>query len=279
MKYLNLGCGSNYSSKSEWTNLDFSTKEKDVIGYNLLQGIPFDSSSFDLIYHSHVLEHFSKESGKSMLEECFRVLKKGGVLRIAIPDLEVIITNYLKFLKEGCESPENKLVYANYNWTLIELFDQMVRSESGGQMAEWFRSTEIINDEFVNARIGIEATKIRAQIASEKKSETPTLIESKLSFKEKLKRNILCRFFSEYEIKTPESKRFEEIGKFRLGGEIHQWMYDRYSLNKLLGELDFSEFTIRTASESFIENWSEYELDSLGGQVKKPDSLFVEVKK
>jgi predicted SAM-dependent methyltransferase len=67
MKYLNLGCGSHYSTATEWTNLDFTSLDNNVIAHNLLTGIPFEDNSFDLVYHSHVLEHFSKEDGEKRL--------------------------------------------------------------------------------------------------------------------------------------------------------------------------------------------------------------------
>ena len=68
MKYLNLGCGSHYSTATEWTNLDFTSLDNNVIAHNLLIGIPFEDNSFDLVYHSHVLEHFSKEDGETFIE-------------------------------------------------------------------------------------------------------------------------------------------------------------------------------------------------------------------
>jgi predicted SAM-dependent methyltransferase len=84
MNYLNLGCGKRYHCN--WTNVDFTAIGEDVIGHNLLNGIPFKDESFDAIYHSHVLEHFSKNDGLAFIRECFRVIRIGGVIRIAVPD-------------------------------------------------------------------------------------------------------------------------------------------------------------------------------------------------
>ena len=78
MKYLNLGCGSSFLTMSEWTNLDFTSSGESVIAHNLLNGIPYSDNYFDLVYHSHVLEHFSKDDGEAFIAECFRVLKPGG---------------------------------------------------------------------------------------------------------------------------------------------------------------------------------------------------------
>jgi len=64
--------------------------------------------------------------------------------------------------------------------------------------------------------------------------------------------------------------------QFRKQGEIHQWMYDRYSLKKMLEEIGFKTVEKRTAFTSYINNWSEFKLDGENGEVRKPDSLFIE---
>ncbi len=74
------------------------------------------------------------------------------------------------------------------------------------------------------------------------------------------------------------SKEFK-IGKFRLGGEIHQWMYDRYSLSELLNKVGFVDIKVCSAFESEIPNWQNYQLETINGVVRKPDSLFIEAKK
>lgn len=66
------------------------------------------------------------------------------------------------------------------------------------------------------------------------------------------------------------------IGKFRLEGEIHQWMYDRYSLTYILKNIGFDQVTIRDASNSFCPEWSSYRLDQTDGIARKPDSLYIE---
>lgn len=56
--------------------------------HNLHYGIPLEDQTADFIFSSHFLEHLDRASGRRLLEECFRVLKGDGVLRIAVPDLE-----------------------------------------------------------------------------------------------------------------------------------------------------------------------------------------------
>ena len=54
MQCLNLGCGDRYHP--DWTNINFTSTGGGVIAHNLKQGIPFPDESFDVVYHSHVLE-------------------------------------------------------------------------------------------------------------------------------------------------------------------------------------------------------------------------------
>ena len=57
----------------------------------------FKNDSVDLIYASHVFEYFDRLQTKKVLREWKRVLTKGGILRIAIPDFENIVKVYLKY--------------------------------------------------------------------------------------------------------------------------------------------------------------------------------------
>lgn len=54
----------------------------------------FESNSVDLIYACHVLEHISHQYTKRTLEEWNRVLKKGGTLRLAVPDFDRLLSIY-----------------------------------------------------------------------------------------------------------------------------------------------------------------------------------------
>jgi predicted SAM-dependent methyltransferase len=56
----------------------------------------FDDNSATLIYSSHSFEYFDRNEGVNVLKEWFRVLKKGGVLRLAVPDFDALINIYKK---------------------------------------------------------------------------------------------------------------------------------------------------------------------------------------
>ncbi len=56
----------------------------------------FANGSVDLIYASHLLEHFGRHQVEGVLKEWYRVLKPSGVLRLAVPDFEKVVEVYLK---------------------------------------------------------------------------------------------------------------------------------------------------------------------------------------
>ncbi|ACB49866.1 probable glycosyl transferase, group 1 [Crocosphaera subtropica ATCC 51142] len=253
MKYLNLGCGSHFHP--DWTNVDFVSTQEGIIAHDLRQGIPFEDASFDVVYHSHVLEHFSQREGKRFLEECHRVLRPYGLIRVVVPDLEQIAKLYLKALEKASQGSLEWA--ANYHWILLEMFDQVARHQSGGEMAAYLADETIPNESFVIKRIGAEGENLIKLLRPLKSQLQPPL-----SF-------------------NPETDDLEEtalkIGKFRLGGEVHQWMYDRYSLQRLLTKTGFSDFKVCQANESNIPDFKQFGLDvQPDGRVRKPDSLFVE---
>jgi predicted SAM-dependent methyltransferase len=264
VKYLNLGCGHHFSKRVEWTNIDFISEHKDVLSHNLLKGIPFPDSSFDVVYHSHVLEHFSKQDGVFLIKECYRVLKPNGIIRIAIPDLEQIVRQYLRLLDAGIENPREAKIEADYNWMLIEMYDQTVRNKSGGMMAEYLFQEKIPNDAFVFDRIGEEGKQIRHAFLS----RAQTILTTKEQVKRGIKK-VLSLF------KNTLTERYG-LGKFRLKGEIHQWMYDSYSLTKLLETTGFQAVKKQNAFTSYIKDWEQFNLDGKEGIIRKPDSLFIE---
>ena len=51
---------------------------------------------FDVVRMQHVFEHFTLEDGRIVLKNCAKLLKKGGIILITVPDLEIHIRNYLR---------------------------------------------------------------------------------------------------------------------------------------------------------------------------------------
>lgn len=88
---LHLGCG--YTILPGFINLDI----RDIDGIDKVSEVyplPYKDNTFDLIYGSHLLEHFPRDKTLFILKEWVRVLRKGGTLRLSVPSLEALIKIY-----------------------------------------------------------------------------------------------------------------------------------------------------------------------------------------
>jgi predicted SAM-dependent methyltransferase len=70
------------------------------VHHDLNFGLPFADDSVDYLYASHILEHFYPDLGERILRDAHRVLKKGGRIRICVPDLKHAVDLYLAGQKE-----------------------------------------------------------------------------------------------------------------------------------------------------------------------------------
>ncbi len=112
---LNLGCGSQVHDG--WVNVDYAVGARlakmplfralnkrlrlfqlswdhRIYVHDLTRPFPWAGESVDAVYSSHMLEHLTRAQGREFLRECHRVLRKGGVIRIIVPDLHVLVEEY-----------------------------------------------------------------------------------------------------------------------------------------------------------------------------------------
>ena len=103
---LHVGAGG--SILKNWINTDYEHIEKETIFLDASKKFDIPDQTFDFIYAEHLFEHLNIEGQINMLAECKRVLRKGGVLRIATPNLNFLLqitqggkddflSNYLKW--------------------------------------------------------------------------------------------------------------------------------------------------------------------------------------
>lgn len=90
---LHLGCGSR-NFGSDWDHIDGGYFEH-LVGNNIVDLSQYDDDSVSLIYASHVLEYFDREYAQEVLGEWYRVLKRNGCLRVAVPDFRAMAKLYV----------------------------------------------------------------------------------------------------------------------------------------------------------------------------------------
>jgi predicted SAM-dependent methyltransferase len=92
--YLNLGSGPRGIDDAHWINVDgFSDKNVQFL-IDLNRPLPFPDGCLDGVFSEHVIEHFSLEDGEQIMKGVRTTLREGGVVRIVVPDAELIMRKY-----------------------------------------------------------------------------------------------------------------------------------------------------------------------------------------
>lgn len=73
--------------------IDFAAKAN-IRHADAVKGLPLPMNSVSVFYSSHVLEHLDQIDANIFLEEAYRVLLPGGVIRLAVPDLRKQVAKY-----------------------------------------------------------------------------------------------------------------------------------------------------------------------------------------
>lgn len=92
VKKLQLGSGRNHLSG--WLNTDYLAKPPHFLCVDVCKRLPFADNQFDRIFSEHMIEHIRQEDGWHLVQECFRILKPGGRVRLETPDLEKMCRLY-----------------------------------------------------------------------------------------------------------------------------------------------------------------------------------------
>jgi predicted SAM-dependent methyltransferase len=129
---INIGCG--LSGISGWHNFDNSPTitlsrvpvlnralktpawPRDVRRYDVRKGLPFSDGTVSYIYSSHTFEHFTPADSLGIAKDCYRVLARGGILRIVVPDLALIVRDYLADSRPQAAQEMLSKLSLNHSW-------------------------------------------------------------------------------------------------------------------------------------------------------------------
>ena len=92
VRKLQIGSGNNIIDG--WLNSDFLPYSHNVLHLDATKKFPFANDTFDYIFSEHMIEHVTYSDGMAMLNECHRVLRNNGTIRITTPDLQFLIDIY-----------------------------------------------------------------------------------------------------------------------------------------------------------------------------------------
>ena len=177
VKRLNWGCGEH--PEPGWINSDVKHTPGIDISCDIRAGLPLDDESVDYAVSIHALPEIPYPDLVPVLRELRRVLKPGGVLRLALPDLDKGIRAYLNqdgdyFLipDEDAETIGGKfilqMVWYGYSRSLFthDFTEEILRKAGFSELAQCeFRKTasrfpEIVElDSREKESLFIEATK------------------------------------------------------------------------------------------------------------------------
>lgn len=269
---LNIGCGA--TAHPDWLNLDMVALHPLAVVCDLRRGLPLAANAADACYSSHVLEHLTRAEADPFIAEQFRVLRPNGVIRVVVPDLEVMCRDYLDHL--GALRAGATLRAFAYRFTLLEMFDQVARDRSGGELIDIYRAARGADVEHIRRRHGAEAEPF---LNGAKAAGDVPAVRARPAWARRLRRlrrGIAARMLGI--IGGAEMRQALATGLFRHSGEVHRVMYDGHAVTSLLQRHGFADIRVVGPCESRIPGFASFTLDapSADAPPRKPDSLYVE---
>ncbi len=119
-----------------------------VVRANVARSIPVEDTTADYVYSSHMVEHLSRWECARFIRECRRVLRPGAILRIATPDLERMIRDYVDgtspFLASRAVTAADAfcLEYRAYENPDSNPVSRLARKLAGGDSHQWLYDHE-----------------------------------------------------------------------------------------------------------------------------------------
>ena len=179
---LHVGCG--HVIVSGWLNMSYEKREEYGrlkkknnafwLNYKLPNRLPFEDESIQYLAGSHFIEHLDLNEGMEFFKEAFRIMKRGGMIHISCPDLDIYVQNYVQRNRSFFEHPliQEACTFKNAG-TFGALF--IAKAYDSGGAHRWFYDFESLKN--VLERTGFEEvkkiTRLNSQIPDMEKIELP----------------------------------------------------------------------------------------------------------
>lgn len=265
----------------EWNQVRFTSlplpEGPSLINHRLDEPLPFDDELFDAIYSFHVIEHLRPRPNEHLMHDMYRLLKPGGIYRVATPDLEFLATEYLQRLHEQMAS-ESVETCARYQWALCNLIDQSTREISGGEMLEVICRREFSEEHVRHMNGDMLRYLFPGSLPTTPQSAlTPTPFVSPNMPRRALRalRRIAKAITRPLRSPSPPGRSYLELAY-----ERNLWLWDRVSLPRLFSQAGFRNVVATDHRTSSIPDWSRYNFDqSVFGDYPLEPSLYMEGRK
>ncbi|MFC1813943.1 methyltransferase domain-containing protein [Thermodesulfobacteriota bacterium] len=117
---INIGAGRSWFSEG-WETVDYYFEADYQVDLRESDPLPFENDAVSVFFASHVIEHLSNEAAQNLLNECYRSLVVGGVLRISAPSYEkaemayrINDSNFFEYGGVRCVGDSLDKMFVNY---------------------------------------------------------------------------------------------------------------------------------------------------------------------
>jgi SAM-dependent methyltransferase len=80
----------------ESLDLAAAARAENIQWADAVQRIPLPGGSAEAIYSAHMIEHLDRDEARRFLAEVRRVLRPAGIVRLAAPDLRLLVDEYMR---------------------------------------------------------------------------------------------------------------------------------------------------------------------------------------
>ncbi len=269
--FLNIACGSTYVTGPEWENVDYSARDQHVRRQDILGGLETSAPDYEVVYCSHFLEHVPHDLVPGFLSRCRQLTRGDGLLRLVVPDAEMLLREYLAQRSAGED--------AKADYAFVVFLDQCVRRRPGGRLGEFDR--RIGNGELAGLRSYAEfllGPESRPEPAGQGGTSLARKLARLLARPDLLLQRLEPAYIRAVCALLPRAFREQNVS-FTGIGERHQWMWDFSSLGAALREAGYTRIERASFDRSSRGDRLFAPLDEvLGAPRKGHHQLFVEAR-